>query len=53
LLETINPSTFLVASEKSDLRPALFQFAVHNQLVLLTMKEQQRSLEDVFQDLTR
>lgn len=53
LLETINPNTFLVASEKSDLRPALFQFAVQNQLVLLTMKEQQRSLENVFQDLTR
>lgn len=52
-LEMINPFTFVVESEKTDLRPALFQFAVQNQLVLLTMKEQQRSLESVFQDLTR
>ena len=52
-LEMINPSTFVIESEKTDLRPALFQFAVQNQLVLLTMKEQQRSLENVFQDLTR
>lgn len=52
-LEMLNPSTFVVESEKTDLRPALFQFAVQNQLVLLTMKEQQRSLENVFQDLTR
>lgn len=52
-LEMLNPFTFVVESEKTDLRPALFQFAVQNQLVLLTMKEQQRSLENVFQDLTR
>ncbi len=52
-LETISSTTFMIESEKSDLRPVLFQFAVQNQLVLLTMKEQQRSLENVFQDLTR
>ncbi len=52
-MEMINPSTFVIETEKTDLRPALFQFAVQNQLVLLTMKEQQRSLENVFQDLTR
>ncbi|MBL7965811.1 MAG: gliding motility-associated ABC transporter ATP-binding subunit GldA [Prolixibacteraceae bacterium] len=51
--ETISSTTFIIESEKSDLRPVLFQFAVQNQLILLTMKEQQRSLENVFQDLTR
>jgi ABC-2 type transport system ATP-binding protein len=51
--ETINSTTFMIESEKLDIRPVLFQFAVQNQLVLLTMKEQQRSLENVFQDLTR
>jgi ABC-2 type transport system ATP-binding protein len=51
--ETISSTTFMIESEKLDIRPALFQFAVQNQLVLLTMKEQQRSLENVFQDLTR
>jgi ABC-2 type transport system ATP-binding protein len=53
-LETINPRTFLVESDQTtDLRPALFHFAVANQLVLLTLKEQQQSLENVFQELTR
>ena len=53
-LEAINPTTFLAESEQTtDLRPALFHFAVVNQLVLLTLKEQQQSLENVFQDLTR
>lgn len=53
-LEAINPTTFLVESDQTtDLRPALFHFAVSSQLVLLTLKEQQQSLENVFQDLTR
>ncbi|MBV5314769.1 MAG: gliding motility-associated ABC transporter ATP-binding subunit GldA [Prolixibacteraceae bacterium] len=53
-LEAINSSTFLVESDHTiDLRPALFHFAVANQLVLLTLKEQQQSLENVFQELTR
>lgn len=52
--EALNPTTYLVESDPStDLRPALFQFAVSNKLVLLTLKEQQQSLENVFQDLTR
>lgn len=53
-LEAINPTTFLAESDQTtDLRPALFHFAVSSQLVLLTLKEQQQSLENVFQDLTR
>lgn len=53
-IERINQTTFLVESaNNSDLRPAIFKFAVDNQLVLLTLKEQQQSLENVFQDLTR
>lgn len=53
-LEAINPTTFLAESDLvTDLRPALFHFAVSSQLVLLTLKEQQQSLENVFQDLTR
>lgn len=50
----INPTTFIAESDGStDLRPALFRFAVNNQLVLLTLKEQQQSLENVFQGLTK
>ena len=52
-IEKLNQTTFLVESVKNtDLRPAIFKFAVDNQLVLLTLKEQQQSLENVFQDLT-
>ncbi len=53
-IETVNTTTYLVeSSHTSDLRPALFQFAVDQKLVLLTLKEQQQSLENVFQDLTK
>ncbi len=53
-ISLVNPTTFLAESDHNvDLRPALFRFAVNNQLVLLTLKEQQQSLENVFQDLTR
>lgn len=52
--EQINQTTYIAESDDStDLRPALFRFAVNNQLVLLTLKEQQQSLENVFQDLTK
>lgn len=52
--EQINQTTYIAESDGStDLRPALFRFAVNNQLVLLTLKEQQQSLENVFQDLTK
>jgi ABC-2 type transport system ATP-binding protein len=53
-IEKINQTTFLVESaNNNDLRPSLFKFAVDNHLILLTLKEQQQSLENVFQDLTR
>jgi ABC-2 type transport system ATP-binding protein len=53
-IESVNSTTFIAESDGSgDLRPALFHFAVQNQLVLLSLKEQQQSLENVFQDLTK
>ena len=53
-IDQVNPTTYLAESDgNTDLRPALFHFAVNNQLVLLSLKEQQQSLENVFQDLTR
>lgn len=53
-LKEINPKTFLAESTgEKDLRPELFHFAVRNQLIILTLKEQQQSLENVFQELTR
>lgn len=53
-IEQTGKTSFLVESENNyDIRPALFHFAVSNNLVLLTLKEQQQSLENVFQELTR
>ena len=53
-IEQTGKTSFLAESENNlDLRPALFHFAVSNNLVLLTLKEQQQSLENVFQELTR
>lgn len=50
----VTTTSFIAESDgKIDLRPELFRFAVQHQLVILTMKEQQRSLENVFQGLTR
>jgi len=53
-IEAINSTTFIAESDGSvDLRPVLFHFSVNNQLVLLSLKEQQQSLENIFQDLTK
>ena len=53
-VEQLSSSTYILESgSKTDLRPAIFNFAVQNQLIILTLKEQQQSLENVFQDLTK
>lgn len=53
-IEQTGKTSFLAESDgAADLRPLLFQFAVSNDLTLLTLKEQQQSLENVFQELTR
>lgn len=53
-IEQTGKTSFLAESDgAADLRPLLFQFAVSNNLTLLTLKEQQQSLENVFQELTK
>lgn len=53
-IEKLSQTTFSIESKNDqDIRPELFRFAVGQNLVLLTLKEQQKSLEHVFQDLTR
>jgi len=37
---------------KSDLREVIFKFAVHNNLILLTLFEKQQNLENIFRRLT-
>jgi ABC-2 type transport system ATP-binding protein len=36
-----------------DIRPAVFKFAVENNLTLLTLQEKQQNLENVFHQLTQ
>jgi len=43
----------LEAIENTDIRPAVFEFAVKNKLTLLTLQEKQQNLESVFQQLTQ
>jgi ABC-2 type transport system ATP-binding protein len=43
-----------IESESSnDIRPVIFQFAVQNNLTLLTLQEKQQNLEKVFHELTQ
>jgi ABC-2 type transport system ATP-binding protein len=51
--QTGKTSFFAESGGNFDLRPLLFHFAVSNHLILLTLKEQQQSLENVFQELTK
>ncbi|HEY6159659.1 MAG TPA: gliding motility-associated ABC transporter ATP-binding subunit GldA [Bacteroidia bacterium] len=43
----------VVGNTERDLRPDIFQFAVKNNLSVLTMQREERKLEDVFKDLTK
>ncbi len=43
----------LSSSDSKDMRPSIFDFAVARGLKILTLKELQSSLEDVFQQLTQ
>ena len=43
----------LESKSESDIRPAIFQFAVKNNLTLLTLQEKQQNLESVFHQLTQ
>lgn len=52
-VEKKGESFLLFSSSDADLRPLLFDFAVENELKILSMNEQQSSLEDVFQQLTQ
>jgi len=43
----------LLVEDQGDVREAIFKFAVHNNLTLLGMQKQERSVENVFQELTK
>lgn len=47
-------NNWLIQGETSvDLRPIIFQFAVDRKLTVLSMQKKEKSLEEVFQELTR
>ncbi|MEN9977596.1 MAG: hypothetical protein RLZZ569_221 [Bacteroidota bacterium] len=53
-LEQVNPSTYLIESESiDDLRKTVAQFAQQNNLLVLTLRTEEKSLEEVFKTLTK
>jgi len=49
----INANIWLIESEgEEDIRPALFNFAVSNNLTVLSLQKQESNLEEVFRHLT-
>ena len=50
---SVNEKTFKVIGPKGqDLRPLIFNFAVQNNLAVITMQKEENSLESVFRQLT-
>lgn len=43
----------LTTSSPTDIRGDIFQFAVQNQLAVLTLQKEEQNLEDVFRELTK
>lgn len=42
----------LATNDTSDIRPAIFNFAVENQLTVLSMNKKEKNLEEVFREIT-
>ena len=50
----IKENKWLLQSQSiEDIRPIIFQFAVDQKLMVLSLAEQEKSLEDIFQELTK
>ena len=47
-----NNQWLIQSNDSADLRPEVFNFAVKNNLQVLSMQKQERKLEDVFRELT-
>ena len=43
----------LLIQSQQDIRPLLFKFAVENELKVLSMQLKEKSLEEVFRELTK
>jgi ABC-2 type transport system ATP-binding protein len=52
-VKKINPGTLLIESPgEEDIRPAIFSFAVNNNLTVLSLQKKENNLEEVFRLLT-
>ncbi|MCX6220417.1 MAG: ATP-binding cassette domain-containing protein [Bacteroidia bacterium] len=51
--EQLDTNKFLISTSGDDLRPALFKHAVENNLTLLTLHEQESSMEHSFLELVK
>lgn len=52
-LEKVNQGWLLEATAKHDLRRSVAQFAQQNNLLILTLKLEEKTLEEVFKELTK
>ena len=53
-VQQVRGNTWLLeTTSEKDIRPDVFQFAVQNQLTVLSMQKEEQKLEDVFKQLTK
>lgn len=52
-VESISEFRFVITGEGEDLRPLIFDFAVNNGFILLTLSKQESSLENVFLEMVK
>jgi ABC-2 type transport system ATP-binding protein len=54
IIKEVKPCHWLLSNnEGDDIRESIFKFAVNNGMTVLSMQKQEKSLEEVFQELTR
>ena len=52
-IQSLGEHKYLIETDPAaDLRPVIFRFAVDNDLTVLSMQKQERSLEEVFREIT-
>jgi ABC-2 type transport system ATP-binding protein len=53
-VQQLKGSSWKIFSDKNtDIRPAVFNFAVAHQLTVLSLHKEEQSIEDIFQQLTK
>ena len=52
-VQAVSEKTWTIMGEETDLRPEIFRFAVSNGLTILTLTQQESSLENVFLEMVK